>query len=143
MLALIVWFIYNTRKKTTKKKMIFSRRGIVCNKLFFGAHESKCKHSYKTAKVVSTNSSKFCSVSDKIELELWNSKVCPFGQRAWFTMLQKDIPKDKYVIHWEDLENKSQVFKNIYSKSLFNDPQKDGLVPTILHNGNYITGTCV
>ena len=76
-----------------------------------------------------------------VELELWNSPVCPFGQRAWWTVLHKQIPTDKYIIHWEDLGNKSDTFKSAYKQSLFANPEKDGTVPTIKHKGKYITGT--
>ena len=78
--------------------------------------------------------------SSNVELELWNSAVCPFGQRAWWTVLEKQIPSDKYIIHWEDLGNKSETFKSAYKQSLFTNPDKDGTVPTIKHRGKYITG---
>ena len=76
----------------------------------------------------------------KVELELWNYEGCPFGQRAWWAILYKKIPADKYIVHWEDLANKSDGFKAAYKQALFANPEKEGTTPTIKHKGNYITG---
>ena len=77
------------------------------------------------------------------ELELYTAYVCPFGQRAWFTILQKGIDtnlKDAFKIHWIDLNNKPKEFSANYAKALGANPASDGAAPTIQHNGKYMAG---
>ena len=45
--------------------------------------------------------------------------ICPFAQRVWLALLEKQIPFEKKVV---DLANKSQEFKDIYSKAYARDP---------------------
>lgn len=57
--------------------------------------------------------------------------VCPFAQRSWITLLEKQVPFQKMKI---DLKNKSQEFKDLYVKALGRDPTSDGKVPLLLHD---------
>ena len=45
--------------------------------------------------------------------------ICPFAQRVWLALLEKQIPFEKQRV---DLANKSQYFKDIYSQAYARSP---------------------
>mmetsp|Transcript_24635 Transcript_24635/g.39037 ORF Transcript_24635/g.39037 Transcript_24635/m.39037 type:complete len:255 (+) Transcript_24635:63-827(+) len=74
-------------------------------------------------------------------LKLYNNPVCPFGERAWATITVKNIPHE--FVHC-DINNKSDEFKEAYSKALGHDDNNAGKVPIIKTvDGKYITESAV
>jgi glutathione S-transferase len=57
--------------------------------------------------------------------------ICPFAQRVWLTLLEKQVPFDKMRI---DLKNKTQELKDLYKKAFGADPTSDGKVPLLVHD---------
>ena len=56
--------------------------------------------------------------------------ICPFAQRVWLTLLEKQIPFEKKRI---DLKDKSEEFKEIYSKAFARDLNSNGAVPVLIY----------
>jgi glutathione S-transferase len=63
-------------------------------------------------------------------IKLVYDPICPYAERAWLTLLEKQVPFDKLRI---DLKDKSQEFKDIYSKAYARDPDNAGKVPVLIH----------
>lgn len=61
--------------------------------------------------------------------------ICPFAQRAWLTLLEKQVPFNKMRV---DIMNKSQEFTNVYSKAYARDPNNKGIVPVIVYGDQTI-----
>lgn len=70
------------------------------------------------------------------EVILWSSEICPFAHRARIVLRQKKVD---FQLRQVNLQNKTQEFSNIYSKSLFADPSSDGKVPTLQHKDVTLT----
>ena len=62
--------------------------------------------------------------------------VCPFAQRVWLTLLEKQIPFEKKVV---DISNKTEEFKDIYSKSYARDVNNSGAVPILIYGDQVIS----
>ena len=61
--------------------------------------------------------------------------ICPFAQRVWLALLEKQIPFEKKRV---SLKQKSEEFKQIYDKSYAKDNKLEGAVPVIIYRGKYI-----
>ena len=64
------------------------------------------------------------------EITLVYDPICPFAQRVWLALLEKGIPYHKKRV---ELLNKSQEFKDIYSKAFARDPANEGMVPVLIY----------
>jgi len=60
--------------------------------------------------------------------------ICPFAQRAWLTLLEKQVPFNKMKV---SIRDKSQEFTDVYSKAYARDPTNKGIVP-VLVNGDSV-----
>jgi len=56
--------------------------------------------------------------------------ICPFAQRAWITLLEKQVPFEKMKV---DIYNKSEEFKKVYSKAYGRNPDNVGMVPVLVY----------
>ncbi len=73
----------------------------------------------------------------KQALTLVYDPVCPFAQRAWIALLEKQLPFDKMKIN---LKSKTAEFAEIYSKAYGRDPEAPaGKVPILIHGEKIIT----
>ena len=64
--------------------------------------------------------------------ELYFSATCPFCHKVWIAMLEKEIDTERSIkIVWEDLENKSDAFKNVFAKAS-PDAQANASVPVLV-----------
>ena len=68
-------------------------------------------------------------------LTLVYDPVCPFAQRAWLALLEKEIPFAKLKVNHR---KKEKVFTDIYSEALGRDPSSKGKVPIIMHANKII-----
>ena len=55
--------------------------------------------------------------------------MCPYARKAHIAIREKF---SEYNLVEEDLQNKSQYFKDSYSKAVGSTPGKDGAVPIII-----------
>ncbi|KAK2079004.1 hypothetical protein QBZ16_002694 [Prototheca wickerhamii] len=58
---------------------------------------------------------------------LWDNQSCPYAQRAWLTLVEKEIPFETKLV---DLKNKSEEFKALYA-SIHPDPEAPAKVPIL------------
>ena len=69
-------------------------------------------------------------------ITLITNKVCPFAQRVWLTLLEKDCHFESKEV---SLTQKESWFTETYKKAFGNDPSSDGKVPVIIHGDNILT----
>lgn len=62
-------------------------------------------------------------------MRLWNSGTCPYAQRAWLALLEKDVEFEHKIV---DLQNKPEDFVALYA-SLHPDPTARAKVPILEH----------
>jgi glutathione S-transferase len=62
--------------------------------------------------------------------------ICPFAQRAWLALLEKQVPFNKMRV---EIWNKSQEFTEIYSKAYARDPTNKGIVPVLVYGEQTFT----
>jgi glutathione S-transferase len=63
-------------------------------------------------------------------VKLLYSPISPYSERVLLTLLEKKVPFDKLLI---DIKDKSQEFKDIYSKAYARNPESSGKVPVLIH----------
>jgi len=62
-------------------------------------------------------------------VRLWNSGTCPYAQRAWLALLEKDVEFEHKIV---DLQNKPDDFVALYA-SLHPEPTARAKVPILEH----------
>jgi glutathione S-transferase len=65
-------------------------------------------------------------------ITLITNKICPYARKANIALREKN---NEFKVVEEDLQNKSEFFKETYSKAIGKNPAKDGLVPIIIDDG--------
>ena len=65
-----------------------------------------------------------------------SNKICPFAQRVWITLEEKNLD---YELKEVDLYKKEPYFTQMYQKSLGHDPKSTGKVPILVDGENIIT----
>lgn len=63
-------------------------------------------------------------------------KICPFAERAWITLEEKQIP---YELREVSLTNKQPFFTETYRKAFGHDPTSDGKVPILIDGDKTLT----
>ena len=66
------------------------------------------------------------------EITLVFNKYCPFAQRALLVSIEKELPAR---FQKASLKEKEPFFKELYAKAVGRDPNNDGKVPILIHNG--------
>lgn len=67
---------------------------------------------------------------------LVTNRICPFAQRAWLTLLEKEVP---FTFREVNLVEKEAWFTETYRRAYAHDPTSDGKVPVLIHNDQVLT----
>jgi len=68
------------------------------------------------------------------KVTLISNKICPYARKAHIAIREKT---SEFKLVEEDLQNKSEFFKESYAKSLGRTPGKEGAVPVIIDEDTY------
>ena len=63
------------------------------------------------------------------KIVLISNPICPFAERAWITLLEKNVDFEFKEV---SLKKKEPFFTETYKKALGSDPTSDGKVPILV-----------
>ena len=64
------------------------------------------------------------------------NKICPYARKVSIVLREKSSEFNEVQV---DLQNKSEYFKESYSKAIGRNPGKDGMVPILIDDGVYLS----
>jgi glutathione S-transferase len=69
-------------------------------------------------------------------ITLITNRICPFAQRAWLTLLEKNV---QFTFKEASLTDKEAWFTEAYLKAYGHDSSSNGKVPILIHGDTVIT----